>query len=352
MAKNITLPLDELIHQLRNYPALKITISGGGSESRTFEEWARYWLRTWRLGQVKDNTYQGTYREPIECHLIPYFGHKLLHEIRPFHIQEYFNLKATQYALETLKKQRACLLNIFQTGIENGICDINPVSPTLRLHSDIPVSIKRAWTQEQYTLAYHFAETHPYGIPIMILMETGISRSELLGLTWDDFDMTRCCLTLNHGLIETRNPISGEWELQIHGLKNAHRKRTVPLSLKLATQISKLPRYVSIQKKNQPVLRIATDHICHSPKGKPFAPHNWYARRFQPFIYELMNIYPDIPRLTTHELRHTRATLLTYQGVNLYTIARLLGHKDLSMLSKRYLHDDLEAMRTAIGFTN
>ena len=66
-------------------------------------------------------------------------------------------------------------------------------------------------------------------------------------------------------------------------------------------------------------------------------------------MQDLCDMYPDIPMLTTHELRHTRATLLTYQGVDLYTVARLMGHRDLTMLSQRYVHDDLEAMRKEIN---
>ena len=59
--------------------------------------------------------------------------------------------------------------------------------------------------------------------------------------------------------------------------------------------------------------------------------------------------YPEIKRLTPHELRHTRATLSANDDdVDLFQLAKLLGHSDLNMLIKRYAHTDVEAMRKAL----
>lgn len=61
--------------------------------------------------------------------------------------------------------------------------------------------------------------------------------------------------------------------------------------------------------------------------------------------------HPEVPILTTHELRHSRATLLKNTGCDLFSIARLLGHCDLNMLAQRYAHDDLEALRRGLGLS-
>ena len=53
--------------------------------------------------------------------------------------------------------------------------------------------------------------------------------------------------------------------------------------------------------------------------------------------------------LTAHELRHTRGTQLRRNGVDIYTIQKLLGHKDVNVTAQVYVHDDVETTRAAAG---
>ena len=57
----------------------------------------------------------------------------------------------------------------------------------------------------------------------------------------------------------------------------------------------------------------------------------------------------DIPVLTAHELRHTYGTKLRRDGVDIYTISKVLGHRDINVTSNVYVKNDLEALRTALG---
>ena len=109
------------------------------------------------------------------------------------------------------------------------------------------------------------------------------------------------------------------------------------------------PRSVSVShsKKETPI-KIYPDHVFHSPEGRPYQPQNWSKRVFNRFMDDLTAEHPEIPRLTPHELRHTRATLWLAQGVPELMVAKLLGHCDLKMLAKIYDHTDVETLRTAI----
>ena len=55
----------------------------------------------------------------------------------------------------------------------------------------------------------------------------------------------------------------------------------------------------------------------------------------------------DLPELTAHELRHTRGTELRRKGVDIYTIQKLMGHKDINVTANIYVHDDVETTRKA-----
>jgi integrase len=52
-----------------------------------------------------------------------------------------------------------------------------------------------------------------------------------------------------------------------------------------------------------------------------------------------------------HDLRHTFASYLRQKGVDLHTISKLLGHKDLRM-TKRYAHLNVDSLRGAISRLN
>lgn len=72
----------------------------------TFGGWAKKWLETYKKGKVKDNTYDGTYRTPVEYHLIPHFGAAKLDAIKPVDVQAFFNQKSETCSLESMKKMR------------------------------------------------------------------------------------------------------------------------------------------------------------------------------------------------------------------------------------------------------
>ena len=315
-----------------------------------FKDWARQWLTVYQQGRVKDNTYQGTYWEPVELHLIPYFGDRVMAEIMPIDVAAFFKVKRQLLALETLKKLKVCLNGIFETAMENGLCIRNPVTSTLRLASDIPPREKHTWSREQYDIAYAFARDHNY-VDMMVLMETAISRSELLGLTWEDFDPGHKILRLNNGLVQQVNSETHKLELVHDGLKNKYRHRGIPISQEITVCLFSLPRVLYVggcKRQGIPPRRVEPTFIFHAPQGGPWSPPNWYHRRFRPFMAQLHEEAPEIPPLTPHEFRHTWATLRKDEGKDIYSIARFLGHKDLRMLVERYAHDNVEALRSAL----
>ncbi len=334
------IPLKILVQQLRQIPGIRVDLTA--ADDMTFGTWAQRWLDTYKKGVVKDNTFRGTYSEPVMLHLIPQFGERGLNSITPTDVQEYFKSLRGKYALETQKKIRCAMWQIYEMGIEENVCYINPVRRSLSLVSDIPPAVKHTWSQAEYETAYRFALGHPAGLAIVTLMETAITRSELLGLTWEDLDLGRRVLTLRNGLVSQRSTVTGKTELVHQGLKNAHRHREIPISPQLAGLFA-------LEQRAAAALKVRPTYIFHAPKGGPYDPNNWYRRVLCRFMRDLHEAHPEVGILTTHELRHTRATLLKNQGKDIFSIARLLGHSDLDMLSKRYAHDDLEALRASLG---
>lgn len=77
-------------------------------------------------------------------------------------------------------------------------------------------------------------------------------------------------------------------------------------------------------------------------KGTPIEPRN-INRTFDTLITKI-----GVPRIRFHDLRHSCATLLYAQGVDLQTIKDLLGHSSIGVTSTIYVDVLREVQRDAV----
>ena len=87
-----------------------------------------------------------------------------------------------------------------------------------------------------------------------------------------------------------------------------------------------------------------TGHVFHDG-GQPL-----YDRKIQRALKRALK-QAKITNFHVHDLRHTFASYLRQAGVDLHTIATLLGHKDLRM-TKRYAHLNVDSLRSAVSKLN
>lgn len=66
----------------------------------------------------------------------------------------------------------------------------------------------------------------------------------------------------------------------------------------------------------------------------PDALHKWFADFLKKH---------DLPSITLHSLRHTNASLLIANGVNLATVSKRLGHASTAITAQIYTHAIQEA---------
>ena len=307
-----------------------------------FKDWAIKCIESYKKPYVTASSYRGTYLAPVQNHLIPYFGDSDLNSIRPIQVQEYINQAAQKYSPETIKKDFTILSFIFQQAVNNGLCQKNPILSTIRIPK-VKRATKTAFTQEEYETAYEFAKQHRNGLSIMVLMETGISRSELLGLKWKDIDIGNRVIHIRQGLVSYQNSDNNAWITAESALKNDYRRRDVPLI------DEDLIRRLEQKAQSNATCEIGvSEYVFGSPLGKPYQPNNWRNRIYVPFMNDLVNAHPELPMLSPHELRHTRATLWLAQGISPLMVAKLLGHSDVRMLAKVYDHTTVDTLRNAI----
>ena len=150
---------------------------------------------------------------------------------------------------------------------------------------------------------------------ILLMLKTGLRFAEALGLTPNDFNFQNQTITVNK-----------TWDYKgLEGGKFAETKnqssmRTISLDWQMVIQFSSL--------------------IKDLPKDKPI------------FVKEGKKIYNStindilerhcknagITVITAHGLRHTHASLLLLNGVSIASVAKRLGHSNMTTTQKTYLH--------------
>lgn len=291
-----------------------------------FATWALEWMETYKKGKVKEQTYYFTYQTNIEKYLIPFFGKMRLQSIHQIDVQRYFNTvrnadTGEPLSASALDKHKMILNAIFCAAIDNDLCFKNPVK-NLKIEAKQKQE-RHVYTAEQAKAAEQYAIEHGR-YDIVLLMHTGLRRSELLGLQWSDLDFEKKLLHVQRAVTSSKNRII------IDKPKTATSVRYIPISDFLIDVLGKMKK-------------VGCYVIPGKHPNEPMKPHT-YADHFSDFM-KRMQKETGLPILTPHELRHTFGTLLRENDVDIYTIQKVLGHSDITVTSSIYVHNDIEVLR-------
>jgi Site-specific recombinase XerD len=317
-------------YKLNNRVA-NITGKGYLNHNITFEEWANTWLDKYKKGSVKRSTYVSTYERPTRISLIPYFGKAHLAVIKPADIQKFILEQSKIYSESQIDKRLLCLNGIFETAIENDICYKNPAK-NVKAKSQVERRDLRTYTQNEVDYILEFSSAHKYGLYIRILLELGLRCSELLGLKWTDFDLNNKTVTIERATTTVDSRACTDVP------KSQTSIRTLPISTEMYNAVVA----------HQP---FTDEFIVSSTKtiGNPLTPTAFSKNRYATFFSDLQAEYPRIEKLRPHELRHTCGTLLYNKTKNIFAVSKYLGHADINITTKLYVHEDIEVMRQHLG---
>lgn len=147
---------------------------------------------------------------------------------------------------------------------------------------------------------------------ILLIAKTGLRFSEALGLTKEDIDLEQ--QTINVDKTWDYKSYTGSFK----PTKNASSVRKVSIDWKLAMQLNQV--------------------IQDFPNGEPIFAQK---RVFNSTVNNLLKKHCEelnIPIISVHGLRHTHASLLLFAGVSIASVAKRLGHADMTTTQQTYLH--------------
>ena len=292
-------------------------------DNMTFGRWAEKWLEVYKKPNVSRRTFYSTYELPLRAHLLPHFGAAELATIRNADIQAFFASKS-HMSMSLLKKLQLILSQIFETAIENDICLKNPARK-VKISSTHQKDERRVYTPAEIETVCKYTKMPE----IVVMLKVGLRRGEIVGLMWSDIDFENGTLSINRAVADIPN--TGKKTLEIVPPKKSS-YRTIPISRELLNLFANLPK--------------SGLYIFPDRNGNIYCPWAW-SQKFGREMRRLSKTY-GVPAFRSHELRHTAGTDMARRGVDVFTIQKILGHKDIKMTTNLYVHDEVERLRDAL----
>jgi integrase len=308
-------------------------------------KWLDTWLQQYKRPKIRAITYD-TYAMILQRHLKPALGHLALRDIRPEHLQRYYNEKGLN--ARTIRLHHKILSQALTQAEKNQLV----VRNVCRL-VELPRQTRREMstlTVEQVTrqLLPALQNDRLYAAYLTLFM-VGLRRGELLGLRWQDID-------LNAGELHVRQTIGRVYTYDANSKrktklifsepKTEKSRRTIPVPDACLTA---LRHHKARQAEEKLMLGQGyQDHglVFSQADGTPIEPRS-------------LNLYftqalkrTGLPPKRLHDCRHAFSTWLLEQGIHPKVVSNMLGHSSISVTLDIYSHVSLELEKQAAAKLN
>ena len=208
------------------------------------------------------------------------------------------------------------LRSFFKYLIKKSIVDKNPMLKVIspKIPKRLPDYVSKtdiAILFDSISFGNTYCEARIY-IVMLLLYNTGMRKSELIGLTDENVDFA-----------QKRIAVVGK----------GNKQRIIPVSNDLLTKIRK---YIQIRNQS---FECRESFLLLTDKGKPMYPK---------LVYNIVNrvlvSMATNTKKSPHILRHTFATHMANNGAELNTIKELLGHASLAA-TQVYTHNSIEKLK-------
>ncbi len=287
----------------------------------TFETYSRKYLDTVSVHKESHDS-----ETRLMKNLTAFFGTSRLSKIKRSRVIEYRKERVKKVSPTTVNREVALLRHLFNVAIDEGLLAVNPArgGPGLKAFKEqrrtryldmdeinallaaIQARVAKNSTDKLKMNAKKFWEY--LHAAVMVAFHTGMRKGEILGLKWEQINWEK----RNILLTDTKN---GE-------------PRRIPIDTVMLRELSDQRARIS-NHANEAIRRAEFVFPSYDRDGKIVA----LADVKVAFGRVLRDA--EIRNFRFHDLRHTFASHYMMSGGNLYTLAKILGHKDFKM-TQRY----------------
>ena len=302
------------------------------------------WLNDVLPGTIRATTLQ-QYRDVVKLYIVPVLGQKRLrtltaHDVsrmQQFLAHEYLRrpspdgARAKGVAPHTQRIARSVLRRALRWAEQEGQVTRNVASIAHGVKIDAPEG--RTLTPDQARAFLTKIEEHRLAAAFTVALSLGLRLGELLALTWPDVELdgSKPRLTVQHAL----KRLSGVG-LVLEDTKTRTSRRTVylPTSAAAALKAHRARQYAERLHAGSAwePLPLGVDLVFRTEFGTAIDPAN-----FRHYTYSVTQS-AGLGKWSPHELRHSAASLLLGQGVDLKVVSETLGHSSIRITADVYGH--------------
>lgn len=303
------------------FKALKQTLDDGVMpDDATVEQWMNSWMERHVDGKLRPVTAAG-YRRYVDKWIIPHLGKRRLSKLRPDHIDAlYAAMKEAGKADATRRQVHAILRRSLVIAERERRISWNPAAKVE------PPAVGKG-SHGKFTLpeakAILKSLTEENAARWSCALLAGLRQGEALGLRWEDVDFDRNVLIIRRAVQQV--PKLG---LQVVDLKSESSYRAVPMVDPVRAALLACRRHSG---------------FVFGAGEKPKAPRIDYSE------WKAALEKAGVPHRPLHAARATTASLLMEAGVSEKLIAEILGHSQVIITRKHYLHGDDRMHGDAMG---
>lgn len=293
-------------------------------DQTTVAEWMDHWLTEVATERNRPSTLR-TYRTYINAWIVPHLGKRRLDRLRPDHLRGlYAAMKEAGRSDATRRQVHAILRRALTVAERDGRITMNPATKV-----DAPPVGKGSHgklTLAEAKAVLSFMD-HPdvWASRWIAALLAGLRQGEALGLMWERVDFDRGVI-----LVEQAAQRIQRQGVQIVPLKSDASYRAVPMLEPVA----------------QSLWRERQDTGFVWGGDKPLDPR----RDWQNWT-DLLKL-AGVPHVPLHAARATTASLLSDAGVPAKIISEIIGHSQVTVTEKHYIHGDGAIQRTAMDKLN
>lgn len=300
------------------YNAFKIEARKSALSDITVDELISGYIANRRAMGIKATTIRG-YNTCLD-RLSDSLRYETARKVQPYLLEDFVAENASKWSSKTIRNTMGLLSASYARAIRLGLLEENPCEKIELPKQNQPEIHTMSEADVVRFMEILKAEPLDYKVGYELCLLCGLRRSEVLGLRECDFDAEHGTISIR----QTRHVVEGKRYIQ--DTKTARSTRVLALPNILRDDISAL---IALHHSYE---YECSDSLILTGFGKELHPST-----FSEHLISLENAN-SLPHVSVHGLRHTFATMLNADGVDIARISAELGHSNITTTLNKYTH--------------